>query len=188
VAAHSHSSALVCGTDLGPTILEVCGMKALKGMTGQSFADDLLGKKSDGRRYVFAERGWHFGPITRTDGLDFSRSITSDRFHYIYNALPDRSYTPVDMAHKDAWKAIQQAHTTDQLSPLHQRLYFKNPRPIVELYDLEHDPLELDNLAGNPSTNDTEKKLRETLEAWMIRESDFLPLPTHAIETTTNLK
>ncbi|MBT6919804.1 MAG: sulfatase [Planctomycetaceae bacterium] len=188
VAAHSHSSALVCGTDLGPTILEVCGMKALKGMTGQSFADDLFGKKSDGRRYVFAERGWHFGPITRTDGLDFSRSITSDRFHYIYNALPDRSYTPVDMAHKDAWKAIQQAHTTDQLSPLHQRLYFKNPRPIVELYDLEHDPLELDNLAGNPSTNDTEKKLRETLEAWMIRESDFLPLPTHAIETTTNLK
>jgi arylsulfatase A-like enzyme len=188
VAAHSHSSALVCGTDLGPTILEVCGMKALKGMTGQSFADDLFGKKSDGRRYVFAERGWHFGPITRTDGLDFSRSITSDRFHYIYNALPDRSYTPVDMAHKDAWKAIQQAHTTDQLSPLHQRLYFKNPRPIVELYDLEHDPLELDNLAGNPSTNDTEKKLRETLEAWMIRESDFLPLPTHALETTTKFK
>ena len=188
VAAHSASSALVCGTDLGPTILEACGMKPSRGMTGQSFAGELSGKKTGGRPYVFAERGWHFGPITRTDGLDFSRSITSKRFRYIYNALPDRSYTPVDMAHKDAWRAIQQAHTTGQLSPLHQRLYFKKPRPIVEFYDLEQDPLELDNLAGNPSTDDTEKKLRETLEAWMIRESDFLPLPTHAIETTTKTK
>ena len=163
-------------------------MKPSRGMTGQSFAGELSGKKTGGRPYVFAERGWHFGPITRTDGLDFSRSITSKRFRYIYNALPDRSYTPVDMAHKDAWRAIQQAHTTGQLSPLHQRLYFKKPRPIVEFYDLEQDPLELDNLAGNPSTDDTEKKLRETLEAWMIRESDFLPLPTHALETTTKFK
>ncbi len=184
VAPHSESSALVCGTDLGPTILEVCGMKPSKGMTGQSFAGELFGKKPDGRRYVFAERGWHFGPITRTDGLDFSRSITSTRYRYIYNALPDRSYTPVDMADKDAWKAIQQAQAAGQLSPLHQRLYFKKPRPMTELYDLQNDPLELRNLSSNTSTSETEDRLRKALEAWMIRETDFLPLPTHALQTT----
>ena len=178
----SSSSALICGTDLGPTILEACGMQPLKEMTGVSFLPQLLGKTAEGRRYVFAERGWHWGPITRTDGLDLSRSITSRRFRYIYNALPDRSYTPVDMPGKDAWKAIQSAHSENKLSPLHERLYFQKPRPIVELYDLQNDPLELRNLAGNRSVADLEQTLRQELESWMIREHDFLPLPMHALQ------
>ena len=159
-------------------------MKPAGGMTGKSFIGELTGKRPADRSYVFAERGWHFGPITRTDGLDFSRSITSTRYRYIYNALPDRSYTPVDMANKDAWKAIQQAHAMGQLSPLHQRLYFKKPRATAELYDLKNDPFELHNLAGNTSTRETEDTLRKALEVWMIHESDFLPLPTHALQTT----
>ncbi|MEM9644599.1 MAG: sulfatase [Planctomycetota bacterium] len=192
----SKSSALVCGTDLGPTILAACGMKPLKHMTGVSFSRELLGggrvarperegqEPTENRRYVFAERGWHWGPITRTDGLDLSRSVTSTRYRYIYNALPNRSYTPVDMPEKDAWKAIQLAHAANQLSPLHQQLYFRNPRPVVELYDLKNDPLELSNLAGNKSVAGVEKTLREELESWMIREHDFLPLPTHALQNT----
>ena len=182
VAPHTESSALVCGTDLGPTILDACGMKPTKEMTGQSFVGEFTEKKDAVRHYVFAERGWHFGPITRTDGLDFSRSITSERYRYIYNALPDRSYTPVDMANKDAWKAIQQAYASGELSRLHQELYFTKPRPITELYDLKNDPFELKNLAGTTSTCETEDKLRESLEGWMIRESDFLPLPSHALQ------
>jgi arylsulfatase A-like enzyme len=190
----SSSSALVCGTDLGPTILSGCGMKPLKEMTGVSFLPQLLGdaqvtrsvsegqESSDARQYVFAERGWHWGPITRTDGLDLSRCVTSTRYRYIYNALPNRSYTPVDMSGKDAWKAIESAHASNQLSALHDRLYFQNPRPIVELYDLRDDPLELNNLAGKKSVADMEQTLREELESWMIREHDFLPLPTHALQ------
>ena len=180
----SSSSSLVCGTDLGPTILSACGMQPLKEMTGVSFFQPLLGKKTEGRRYVFAERGWHWGPITRTDGLDLSRSITSKRYRYIYNSLPNRSYTPVDMPSKDAWKAIQSALESGTLSPLHQRLYFQNPRPIAELYDLRNDPLELNNLAGKKSVADIEETLRKELENWMIREYDFLPLPTHAQQNT----
>ena len=177
----SSSSALVCGTDLGPTILAACGMRPLQKMTGVNFLPQLLGGKFAGREYVFAERGWHWGPITRSDGLDLSRSITSKRYRYIYNALPDRSYTPVDMSGKDAWKAIQAAHAEKELSPLHERLYFVNPRPIIELYDLRNDPLELENLAGNTKVANIERSLREELESWMIREHDFLPLPTHAL-------
>jgi hypothetical protein len=88
------------------------------------------------------------------------------------------------MADKDAWKAIQQAQAAGQLSPLHQRLYFKKPRPMTELYDLQNDPLELCNLSGNTSASEKEDTLRKALEKWMIHESDFLPLPTHALQTT----
>jgi hypothetical protein len=84
----------------------------------------------------------------------------------------------------DAWKAIQSAHAARTLSPLHNRLYFQNPRPIVELYDLRNDPLELNNLVGKKSVADMEQTLREELESWMIREHDFLPLPTHALQNT----
>ena len=88
------------------------------------------------------------------------------------------------MPGKDAWKAIQSAHAANQLLPLHQRLYFQNPRPVVELYDLRNDPLEFNNLAGKKTVADMERTLREELESWMIREHDFLPLPTHALQNT----
>lgn len=176
------SDALISGIDLGATILAAAGLESPKEMDGQSFLPLLLGEELFGRRHVFAERGWHWGPITRTDGLDLSRSITSPRYRYIYNALPGRSYTPVDMPKKDAWLAIMAAHRRRQLSPLHERLYFQNPRPIVELYDLEKDPLEVQNLAGRDSHKKIEQQLRMELEKWMIREHDFLPLPAHALQ------
>lgn len=97
------------------------------------------------------------------------------------DALPNRSDTPVEMPGKTAWKAIQQAHADGQLSTLHTRLYFQNPRPIVELYDLKTDPLELNNLAGQAAVTQVESTLQKALERWMILEHDFLPLPTQAL-------
>ena len=146
-------------------------------MTGVSFHSQLRGGSSEGRELVFAERGWHWGPITRTDGLDLSRSVTSRRYRYIYNALPNRSYTPVDMASKDAWRAIRAAHAANRLSRLHERLYFSNPRPIVELYDLANDPLELNNLSGNQDFASIERDLREQLESDDSRNTTFCPCP-----------
>ena len=86
------------------------------------------------------------------------------------------------MRQKDVWIAMMAAHQDQQLSPLHERLYFQNPRPIVELYDLEKDPLELQNLAGLDSHQGIERQLQIELEKWMIREHDYLPLPTHALQ------
>lgn len=181
VEAGSVSEALVSGVDLAPTLLEAAGLDALPEMTGTSFLPELLGEEFQGRRHVFAERGWHFGPITRTDGFDLSRSVTSRRFRYIYNALPNRRYTPVDMSGGDAWEAIEAAHRAGRLLPMHDRILFRNPRPVFELYDLREDPYELKNLAGTEEVQATEEALRQELERWMIRESDYLPLPTHVL-------
>lgn len=181
IKADTSSDALISGIDLGATILQAAGLEVPKESDGQSFLPILEGKPFDGRKQVFAERSWHWGPVTRTDGLDLSRSVTTARHRYIYNALPGRSYTPVDMPQKDAWLAIQDAHREGSLTPLYQRLYFQNPRPIVELYDLEKDPLEVQNLAGQESHREIERQLRIELEKWMIREHDYLPLPTHAL-------
>ncbi len=175
------SHALVSGVDLAPTFLSAAGSPSAKGMTGLDFMPELLGQPFAGRDQVFGERGWHFGPITRSDGFDLSRSVTTRRYNYIYNAIPERSYTPVDMAKKNiAWDAIKVARQDGSLSAIHEQIYFQNPRPIFELYDLEVDPFELNNLAGQESVHQIETELRAKLDRWMVREGDFLPLPTHA--------
>ena len=178
----SESDLLISGIDLAPTLLQAAGVSVPEEMDGVSFLPELLGRSMEGRDYVYAERGWHWGPITRTDGLDFARSVISHRYRLIYNVLPDRSYTPVDMPGSEAWISIHAARAGGKLSELHERLYFQNPRPIVELYDLEKDPYELGNLAENQAYAEIVDQLQKRLEAWMISQHDYLPLPSHALQ------
>ena len=106
-------------------LIVMLGIKPARGMTGLDFMPELLGRPFDGREQVFAERGWHFGPITRSDGFDLSRSVTTKRHNFIYNAIPERSYAPVDMASKNiAWDAIKLARENGRLSAIHERIYF----------------------------------------------------------------
>ena len=183
VRSGSVSDRLISGEDLAPTILRAAGLAPDPGMTGQDFTPLLLGQSFAGRAQVFAERGWHFGPITRTDGFDLSRSVVTPRYNFIYNAIPERSYTPVDMATRNvAWDATKAAHAAGRLRPEHARIYFQNPRPVFELYDLENDPFELNNLAGQASVSAIERDLRERLDRWMVVEGDYVPLPTHAFQ------
>jgi N-sulfoglucosamine sulfohydrolase len=55
--------------------------------------------------------------------------------------------------------------------------YFTTPRPVYELYDLEVDPSELNNLSGKAEFAKVEKELREALAEKMILDWDYLPLP-----------
>lgn len=176
----SVSNSLISGVDLAPTILKAAGLEASEGMTGTSFLSELEGKRFEGRDHVYAERGWHPGPINQSNGFDLSRSVTNYRYHFIYNAIPERKYGPVDMTRGNvAWDEVKAALSKGELSELHERLYFHLPRPIFELYDLERDPYQLVNLAGSASTAAIEEELRSHLDRWMLREDDYLPLPSH---------
>lgn len=178
----SSSKIMISGKDLAPTILEAAGIKPPEEMTGISFFGELVGNVHfKGREYVFSERGWHWGPIERADGLDLSRSIISDRFHFIYNALPNQTYEPVDMNREEAWTAIVEAQKNKSLPLQFQQLYFPTKRPVFELYDLHTDPFELENLAGNSDYEQIETAFRMELDKWMVRNHDFLPLPSHAL-------
>jgi arylsulfatase A-like enzyme len=177
----STTDALVSGVDLAPTILAAAGVGPAKGMTGVNFLSTLLGKPFEGQDRIFAERGWHSGPITRADGFDLSRSVITRRYNFIYNALPDRSYWPVDMDEKNiAWEALTKAHQAGTLTKEQDAMYFQTPRPIFELYDLENDPFELRNLSGQESVKAVEEELRNQLDCWMVREGDSLPLPAES--------
>lgn len=178
----SVSDALVSGIDLAPTFLGAAGLEPGGDMRGLSFLPALLGKPFTGQDFIFGERGWHFGPITSTNGFDLSRTIISRKYHLIYNVLPERMYAPVDMNRNVAWDGIRKAHAAGKLTELHERLYFQNPRPIFELYDIETDPFMLNNLSGQKEFEQIEEQLRHELDKWMVREGDYLPLATHAYQ------
>ncbi len=55
--------------------------------------------------------------------------------------------------------------------------YFTTPRRVYELYDLDADPSELNNLSGKPELAAVERSLRLALAEKMILDFDYLPLP-----------
>ncbi|MBM3359627.1 MAG: hypothetical protein FJY54_18145, partial [Betaproteobacteria bacterium] len=141
----------------------------------------LKGQPYTPRQHIFVERGPHgSAPVTvnmSNSGYDLSRAVRSDRYKFIYNCTPWIPYAPVDSAGGAAWTEIKAAHADRKLAPGVSATYFTTPRPVYELYDLDADPSELNNLSGKPELAAAERALRLALAEKMILDFDYLPLP-----------
>ncbi|NLS98089.1 MAG: sulfatase-like hydrolase/transferase [Planctomycetaceae bacterium] len=121
----------------------------------------------------------------RTPNLDrfAAEGMRSDRYKFIYNCTPWIPYAPVDSAGGPGWQQMKQAAADGTLAEPLRQTYFTTPRPVYELYDLEADPSELENLSGRPAVADVERQLRLALIEKMILDFDYLPLPAIPGET-----
>lgn len=175
------SSQLISGEDIAPTCLQAAGLTVPERISGVSFLPLLRGESFKGRDYIFGERGPHgsatFNENTAANAVDYSRAARSSRYKLIYNVTPNMRYLPVDSTGNSGWKEIVQAHEKNQLPTELEKLYFTSPRPVYELYDLEKDPSELNNLAGSKEMASVEHELKEALQRKMILDYDYLPLP-----------
>lgn len=175
------SRALLSNEDIAPTILAAAGVAPGPKMSGVSFLPLLKGERHTPRTHIFVERGPHgSGPVTaqiRSSTYDLGRAVRSDRYKFIYNCTPWIPYSPVDSAGGAAWREITAAHEAGKLSTGVSSTYFTTPRPVYELYDLDADPSELNNLSGTPALRETEFALRRALAEKMILDFDYLPLP-----------
>ena len=175
------SRELISAEDLAPTVLAAAGLQPGEKMSGVSFLPLLKGEQHQPRTYLFVERGPHgSAPVTvnmNNSGYDLSRAVRSDRYKFIYNCTPWLPYSPVDSAGGVGWREMTAANAANQLAPGLRATYFTAPRPVYELYDLEQDPSELDNLSGNPKVAVVERSLRLALAEKMILDFDYLPLP-----------
>jgi arylsulfatase A-like enzyme len=145
---------LYSNLDLAPTLLELAGAPVPATMQGQSFAASLRGPEQPGREAVFAEKQWHV------------------------------SYDPIRAVRTDRWKLIWHKRAPEPLqpSPEHALLmglelasrWYGTPRAEFELYDLNHDPDELYNLADCPACADELSSLKALLWAEMARTDDPL--------------
>jgi arylsulfatase A-like enzyme len=175
------SDALISGEDLAPTMIEAAGLKPPPVMSGRSFLPLLEGREFKQRDWVFTARLPHgnspMTPNTMASTFDLSRAVRTRSHKLIYNCTPHMRYQPVDSAKDPGWRDILAAHEAGKLAAPFERLYFTNPRPVLELYDLERDPYELENIAGQPGTDAVMKQLMAIMQEKMILDYDFLPPP-----------
>ena len=148
---------LVSNIDVLPTLLEAAGIEIPREVQGRSL---LHGDRR--RDAIFAEKTFH-------SYYDPMRAIRTSTHKLIRNfETAFRVEVPGDIQTGAIFRADPGRYSTD--------------RPdVVELYDLEADPLEQRNLAGNPEVHDLEHDLSERLWAWMRETDDPLlkgPVPS----------
>jgi arylsulfatase A-like enzyme len=161
---------LISQIDISATSLYLAGIPIPKVMQGQPF----YGKGYNPREYIYSARD-------RCDEtVDLIRAVRTDKFKYIRNFLPHKSHAQPN-TYKDGKKIIQhmrQLYTEGKLKKETVR-YFEPIRPTEELYDLEEDPWEMNNLAGDPAYQDTLQKMQDMLLSNIFGTNDlgFIPEP-----------
>ncbi|MBY0508143.1 MAG: sulfatase [Bryobacteraceae bacterium] len=168
IAPGTVNSDLIAHVDFAPTWLEIAGLKPAAKMQGKSFLPALLGKPYVPREAVFSERNWH-------DNFDPIRSVRTRTHKLILNAAPHFPYRPPsDLAASPSWEQMTKLVKSGGLSE-EQRLVFTPTRAAIELYDLERDPHEFQNVADDPARRAVKAALMDRLADWMQATADYLP-------------
>nr|WP_044301286.1 sulfatase [Rhodopirellula sallentina] len=172
IEAGTRTDAMVSWVDVLPTLIDISGGVVPADLDGRSFAPVLHGETDSHRERIFTT---HSGDLLMNVYL--SRSIRTDRYKLIWNPHPDFAFTSyIDLLLRETsgdyfkeW--IEAAKTDDHAAAVLARYY---GRPEYELYDLENDPNELNNLAGREELSSVQRELTQELNEWIQSQGDEL--------------
>jgi arylsulfatase A-like enzyme len=162
---------LVSLMDLGPTVMSLLGIAPPEHLDGKAFAGE----------YEQAPRKLIFGSADRFDeSTDMQRSVLDGRFVYIKNFMPE-----LPLIYRNKYR--EQIPMNAKLIELnHQKkltgdaaYIFMNTKPQEEFYDLQNDPYEVHNLAGDPKYSKKIKAYRQALKDWQLEIGDKGFIPEH---------
>lgn len=157
---------LVSYVDLPPTILQMAGI-------------DMPGNMQGKPLFSGAERKFIFGARDRADDMyDLSRCVFDGRYLYIRHYMPhmipmQEGFIMGDYQkefHKELYRIRDAGEDNEQSAKLWK------PRPFEELYDIQNDPQELNNLADKRELLQVKVDLKVQLRQWILdtRDSGFL--------------
>ena len=157
--------------DFAPTVLSLAGIEPPRHFHGRAFLGKYAGEAA---QYVFGYRD------RMDERYEFIRSVRGRRFKYIRNYFPHlpwfhkqtRLY-PSTHPVAASWHRLARAGELTGAA----RIYMAATKPREQLFDLENDPHELRNLAGDPQYEDKLKELRGAHREWVVAKRDlgFLP-------------
>jgi uncharacterized sulfatase len=162
------SDRLVSFVDFAPTVLSLAGIKLPEWMQGHAF----LGKHAvEPQPFLYGFRG------RMDERYDMVRSVTDGRYVYVRNYLPHLIYGQhIDyMFQTPTTRVWKKLHDEGKLTAAQDR--FWKTKPPEELYDLQNDPDEINNLVDSEKHQSTLKKLRRVQQehAAKILDVGFLP-------------
>jgi len=163
--------------DLAPTVLQVAGVKRPASFQGVSLLPLFEDPSHAVRDFVFAERNWHAQRY-------HERMARHGDFVYVRNNLPElvgmnlvhyakdregkyggkpRAYSEL----VDRWRAGKASEAQEEV--------VRQPRPKEMLFDVAHDPHQLENLADDPRHATQLQLLRAALDQWTEETGDTVP-------------
>lgn len=161
---------LVSAVDLAPTFLDIAGADIPEHLHGRDFLGEDQGPP---REYVFASRD------RLDEAIDKIRCVIGERFKYIRNDMPEVPYTQ-PMIYRETkyptWKPLKDMYKAGKLNEA-QAAFFKPTKPAEELYDLEKDPWEINNLAGKPEYKQVLERMRTALSDRIDQVGDLAADP-----------
>ncbi len=164
-AGGTSCQALVTWADLAPTVLDLAGAPHLaEHMFGESLVPLVEHPDAAGRDHVFASHSFH--QVTNYYPM---RVVRTHRWKFIYNIAWKLDFPTASDLHMSAtWRS-----TVREATPLGARDvddYLNRPR--FELYDLEADPQELQNLADDPAQADRVAEFSRLVQEFQLETGD----------------
>ncbi len=165
---------LVSTVDLLPTILEATGLKNPGGLPGRSLVPLLKNESVAWREYLFAEYHSHYPPLYFPQ-----RTVRDGRYKLIVSLLQDRPdpTREVYLSPNTRWSIVREAELGAAPSNVRRAYETWHDAPPNQLYDLQNDPCELNNLANRPEWDAVLERLRRQLTQWQHRTDDPLTDP-----------
>jgi N-sulfoglucosamine sulfohydrolase len=155
---------LVSFVDFAPTVLNLAGVEIPEHMNGAPFLGENIPAPHD---FLFAARD-------RADDMyELSRAIHDKNFIYVRHFLPNLPYIQTGIINsdgKDSYRELRRAHNAGEMPPAGELMW--HPKPVEELYDLQSDPHELNNLANSPEYAETLVKMRTLLKNQILKTRD----------------
>jgi len=166
----SHSERMVSFVDLAPTILNAAGVEIPEYMQGQPFLGENVPESKD---YAFVFRG------RMDERYDLIHGVRSRKYLYLRNYYPEKIYGQHleylwrSRAIRDWEKLYKEGKLNDA-----QSAYWES-KPYEELYDIENDPHNINNLAEEPEYADVLAELSQEMNKWIAETQpiDVLPEP-----------
>ncbi len=154
--------------DLAPTLLSIAGKKPPAHMQGHAF----MGKhKAPAQEYGYGFRG------RMDERYDMVRSVVGKRYMYIRNYMPHKLYGQhvnymFITTTTQVWKRLYDEGKLNEAQS-----HFWKTKPAEELYDLETDPDEVNNLVGSKKHQKILDQMRKAHREHVtkIRDVGFLP-------------
>ena len=156
---------LTAFVDFAPTMLALAGAAIPTNFQGQVF---LGPKTAPERKYIFAARD------RMDEAPDRIRAVRSKEFKYIRNFRPELPYAQrIDYMEMMPTTCVWRQMNYDGKLNATQRLFFSATKPAEELYEVNADPHEIRNLAGDAKFAPVLGGMRSALEKWIVETGDL---------------
>jgi hypothetical protein len=158
----------VCFADFAPTVLSLCGVKIPGYMQGRALAGPA---QAAAHQFVYCSRD------RMDERYDMIRSAMDGRWLYVRNYRPDLPYVQY-LAYQFQARGYQSwAEIARQGKLTPATAMFWGEKPCEELYDVQSDPDNVRNLAGDPAHRADLQRMQAALRRWMLEINDngFIP-------------